>query len=439
MAMLTSPLTIIQLALDDIQGYTQNPREHPKKQLAMLAKSIRRYGFNNPVLVTRLHELIAGHARVEAARACGLTSVPAIVLPHLSEAEQRAYRIADNAIQLKGKWSMDLLRKEVEFLLDDEFVFDSDEIGLETGEVDFLLADGPTDEGSPQAVYPPRRNHPAICKSGDVWECAGHRIICADALDQRSYAALMGDELAAAILTDMPWNRRVAGEIGGLGRVHHPEFAMASGEMSSDEFSDFMRQAFRHQASFSRRGAVCMNFIDWRSVADMIKVGESVFAEDLLNLCVWVKQSGGMGSLWRSRHELVCVFKSGTEKHVNNVMLGKWGRYRTNVWEYAAPSAFGSERSNLEFHPTSKNVDMLAEAIMDVTDRGDLVLDQFLGSGATLLAAHKVGRIGRGIEIDEHYVDVCLERLIELTSADAINQSGESFTALRSAAQDSQA
>lgn len=429
--MLTAPLTIVQLAIEDITKYERNPRKHSPKQIAMLKKSILRYGFNNPVLVgpPPKYEAIAGDARMEAAGLCGYKSVPAIILPHLDEAQRRAFRIADNNIALKATWSMQLLRTEVEFLLDSDFEFEPDELGFETGEFDFLLSDETADADAPP-VPEARRDRPATSVMNDLWTCAGHRLLCGNSLLFSSYGRLMGDEKAAAVVTDMPWNRS-KGEIGGLGKIQHPDFAMASGEMSDLQFKQFMREAFEHQVAFSRDGAICLNFIDWRSVAPMIFVGEEMFTGGLINVCVWSKQTGGMGSMWRSRHELVCAFKSGNAKHTNNVMLGKWGRNRTNVWEYPAPLGWGGDRKNLELHPTSKNVDMLADAIMDITDRGDLVLDPFLGSGATSLAAHKTGRIIRGIDIDPYYVDVCIERLVEATGEDAIDAHGVTFATRR--------
>ena len=256
---------------------------------------------------------------------------------------------------------MGLLRKEVEFLLDDGFELDVNELGFEPAEFDFLLTDELGEQEAEQ-VAEPRRNLPATSKIGDIWTCGGHRASCADARHRVSYEALMAGCLATAVVTDMPWNRRVDGEISGLGKIHHPEFAMASGEMSRSQFRDCMREQFEHQAAFSRDGAICLNFIDWRSVADMIAVGETIFTGGLINLCVWAKQMGGMGSLWRSQHELVCAFKVGKAKHINNVMLGKWGRNRTNLWQYPAPLGFGPDRKNLGLHPTSKNVEMLADA-----------------------------------------------------------------------------
>jgi len=275
-------------------------------------------------------------------------------------------------------------------------------------------------------VHSPDRAIPSVTRRGDEWLIGNHRILCADSTNAASFDQLLRGELADLVMSDMPWNVRVNGHVGGSGAVKHPEFAMASGEMSEEEFRGFIKTALDLNARFSRPGALNYQWIDWRGVGDMIAIGKQVY-DALLNVCVWVKPNGGMGSLYRSRHEFACVFRVQGGRHDNFVNLGKHGRNRTNVWEFAAPSGLGAERENLALHPTCKNAEMIGEAIMDSTRRKAVVLDPFLGSGTTLLAAHRTGRWGRGIEIDPYYVDVAVRRLQAETGLIARLADGATF------------
>lgn len=435
-------LELIYLSPEEISPYPDNPRVHPKQQLEMIEASIAAFDFNNPVLVTSEHVLIAGHGRLEAAKKLGLKHIPALVLAHLSKDEQRAYRIADNAIMLKGEWSLDLLAQELEFVSNVDFDIAPEALGFEMGEIDFLIDDarsGTSDPGDTEdEVAEPDRSAVPVSRLGDIWTIGPHLVICGDAQDRETYSLLLGDLRADAVISDMPWNVPYNGHIGGLGKVQHPPFVMAAGEMTREEFRTFTRNVLAQQSYFSRPGALSMQFIDWRSVADMIQVGEDIY-DALINLCVWVKPNGGMGSLWRSRHELVCVFRTKGEKHQNNVLLGKHGRNRTNVWEYAGANSFGAERmKNLSAHATCKPVAMIAEAIKDCTDRGDLVLDAFLGSGTTVMAAHDSGRVGAGIELDPHYVDVAVQRIAEKVGQEPVHEDGRSFLNVRDQRSDEQ-
>ena len=435
-------LELIYLPPGEIQPYPDNARVHPEEQLKMIEASIAAFDFNNPVLVTPEHVLIAGHGRLEAAKKLGLERVPALVLAHLSEAQQRAYRVADNAIMLKGEWSLELLAQELEFVSAVDFDIPVEALGFEMGEIAFLIDDaksaasrGGNDE---EEVVEPDRSLASVSRLGDIWQIGPHGVICGDARDRATYARLLGDRRADVVISDMPWNVPYKGHIGGLGKVQHEEFVMASGEMTREEFRGFTKDVLVLQSDFSRPGALSLQFIDWRSVADMIEVGEEVY-DALINLCVWVKPNGGMGSLWRSRHELICVFRTKGARHQNNVQLGKHGRNRTNVWEYAGASSFGAERmKNLAAHATCKPVAMIAEAIKDCTNRGDLVLDAFLGSGTTVMAAHESGRVGAGIELDPHYVDVAVQRIAEVVGTEPVHEDGRSFEEVREQRSDEQ-
>lgn len=428
-------LELIYLPPGEIQPYPDNPRMHPKKQLAMIEASIAAFNFNNPVLVTPDNVLIAGHGRLEAAKKLGLAKVPALVLAHLSEEEQRAYRVADNAIMLKGEWTLELLAQELEFVSAVDFNIAPEALGFETGEIDFMIDEARSSdcsEGEPgEEVVEPDRAITPVSRLGDIWQIGRHAVICGDARDRETYSRLLCDRRADVVISDQPWNVPCKGHIGGLGKVQHREFVMASGEMSREEFRAFTKEVLVLQSEFSRPGALSLQFIDWRSVSDMIQTGEEIY-DALINMCVWVKPNGGMGSLWRSRHELVCAFRTKGAQHQNNVQLGKHGRNRTNVWEYSGASSFGAGRmENLSAHATCKPVAMIAEAIKDCTNRGDLVLDAFVGSGTTVMAAHESGRIGAGIELDPHYVDVAVRRIAEVVGSEPVLEDGRSFARVR--------
>ena len=199
---------------------------------------------------------------------------------------------------------------------------------------------------------------------------------------------------------------------------------MASGEMSEDEFIQFLTVTLSHLAQASRAGAVHFVCMDWRHMSGLLTAVRNVYSS-FLNLCVWNKNNGGMGSLYRSQHELVFVFKVGGTGHRNNIMLGKFGRNRTNVWNYPAATSLsrsGTDEGNvLAMHPTVKPVGLVADALLDCSARGEIVLDCFLGAGSTLLAAQRVGRVCHGMEIDERYVDLAIRRWQQITGDDAVH------------------
>lgn len=420
-------LAISNVPITRIKPYAKNPRLHPPAQIALLKAGISRFGFVAPMLVTPDFDIIAGHGRLIAATELGMTEVPVIILPHLNEAEQAALRVADNAIAAKGIWSPDLLKESLSFVLDGDFGISEMHLGFEQGEIDFYLgADLTTKSKGEVAAPPPNRLVSSVTQPGFLWNIGGHRILCGDSTDAASFEILMPGEQADVGISDIPWNRKINGHVSGHGAIKHPEFAFASGEMTETEFFEFTEKAFKLQAAFSKPGALNYQFIDWRGVGDMIAAGKRIY-DDLINICVWVKPIGGMGGLYRSRQELVCVFRVKGGKHQNFVNLGKHGRNRSNVWEFASPSALGSERENLALHPTCKNVEMIGEAIMDSTRRKAIVLDAFLGSGTTVLAAQRTGRRGYGIEIDPYSVDVAVRRLQAESGLIAKLPDGRSF------------
>lgn len=401
------------LAINTLKPNPLNARTHSKKQIQQIAASIEEFGFVNPVLIDGEGNIIAGHGRVEAAKLLKLKDVPVLRIEHMSEDQKRAYVIADNQLALNAGWDEDLLAQELQGLVD--IGFDVELTGFDMGDIDKLIGSldigGDADEADEGELDPD--DGPSVTQPGDVWQIGEHRLICGDALKAETYETLMGGDKADMVFTDPPYNVPINGHVSGNGKNQHREFAMASGEMSSGEFRGFLCSAFKQMAKASRSGSIHFICMDWRHVGELIGAGNEIYSE-LKNICVWVKANGGMGSLYRSKHELVFVYKAGKAKHSNNVQLGKHGRDRTNVWEYAGATSFGETRDeDLAMHPTVKPLDMVKDAILDCSKRSGIILDAFGGSGTTLLAAHQAGRKGYLIEIDPAYCDVILRRCIK--------------------------
>ena len=388
----------------------RNARRHSQKQLSQIAASIREFGFNSLVVVDEDGVILVGHGRCQAARIAGLEAVPVLRLSHLTAEQKIAFSLADNKIALNADWEMDQLKVLWQELVGAEINFDLEVTGFETAEID-LLVDGPTEpERLDRSDLLPPVQTEAVSRLGDLWHLGDHRLLCADACDPASYADLMEDEPARLVFTDPPYNVRIDGHVGGLGAVKHREFKMASGEMTSAEFEHFLKTVFGNLASASIDGAVHFICMDWRHLGEVMNAAAGIYSE-LKNLCVWNKNNGGMGSFYRSKHELVFVYKVGSAPHLNTVELGKHGRYRTNVWDYAGVNTFRSGRdAELEMHPTVKPTALVIDAIKDCSRRGDIVLDAFSGSGTTIMAAHKSRRRARAIELDPLYVDVAIRR-----------------------------
>ncbi len=403
-------LTVRQRPVTDLIPSAQNARTHPKRQIEQIKGSIMAFGFTNPILADPAGNVIAGHGRLLAAKAMGLTQVPVIELGGLTETQIRALRLADNKIALNAGWDLEILQSELAELTSIDIGLDPVLTGFTTGEIDVILKgpDDPDDDVIPAVPVTPRT------KVGDIWICGEHRIGCGDSRDVEFLARVVGPgaKVDAAFL-DPPYNVRISGHANAKGR--HREFAMASGEMSETEFRKFLTDTLGAAAAVSRSGAVHFVCMDWRHMEDVSVVGRDVY-DSFLNLCMWNKSNAGMGSLYRSKHELIFVYRVGSETHLNMVELGRHGRNRTNVWDYASVNSFrGSRREDLALHPTVKPTGLVADAVKDVTRHNDLVLDSFLGSGTTLIAAERSGRRFRGLDLDPAYVDVALERWTALT------------------------
>lgn len=414
----------LMVTYEEIQNlvpYARNARTHSKRQVRQIADSIRAFGFTNPVLVNRSRMIIAGHGRVDAAKLLGMKSVPTICLENLDEDQIRAYILADNRLAEKAGWDISILAIELQHLTSVDLEIDVSITGFEVPEIDLILqeAAGEKEEEDPIEIS----SGPAFTKPGDVWLLGDHRLICGDALDESTYSALMNGRKADVVFADPPYNVRIDGNVCGKGAIRHREFRMASGEMSESEFLDFLCRALSHLERHSSDGSVHFICMDWRHAAEVLLAGKRAY-DTLLNLCVWTKDNGGMGSFYRSQHELIFVFRKGKELHRNNVQLGRFGRNRTNVWRYPGVNTLsksGVEGSLLALHPTVKPVGMIADAILDCSARSDIVLDNFSGVGSTILAAEKVGRVGYGIEIDPLYVDTAVRRWEKHTGQRAIH------------------
>lgn len=405
-------LEIRSRKVEELHPRVGNPRTHSKRQIEQIAASIRRFGFVNPIIIDREGGLVAGHGRLAAAQLLGLAEVPTVQVSNMSQADVRAYVIADNRLAERAGWDQDLLRVEFAFLSQLEVDFDMTLTGFDLAEIDALLTPAPTPSAAEQRDDTiPEQADKAVTNLGDVWDVGPHRLVCGDATSDAPYATLLKDQKATMVFCDAPYNVPIQGHVSGLGKVQHREFPMASGEMTSAEFTSFLAATFNRLVRWSANGSIHFHCMDWRHAREIMDAGSASYSE-LKNLCVWAKTNAGMGSLYRSAHELVFVFKAGSEPHINNVELGKNGRFRTNVWTYAGANSFGRSRdSDLAMHPTVKPVAMVVDAILDCSRRGDIVLDAFAGSGTTLVAAHKTKRRGFGIELDPLYCDTIVRRL----------------------------
>ncbi len=417
----TLHLKVVERSPDELSAYTNNTRTHSPKQVTQIAASMRQFGFVSPVLIDDAGEIIAGHGRVAAAKELGLKSVPTITLSHLTEAERRAYRIADNRLAELSGWDDALLKVEFAALDEIELDFEIEITGFDTAELDMMLDPAPgndvaEEQDADDEVPDPEAE--AVTQPGDVWILGEHRLVCGDTQKPETLDALMQGERADMVFTDPPYNVKIDGHVCGLGSVKHREFAMGAGEMSEDEFTNFLSASLSSLAAVSRDGAIHYVCMDWRHIGELMSAG-GVYSE-LKNLVIWAKTNAGMGTFYRSQHELIFVYKVGKAAHTNTFGLGEKGRYRTNVWTYPGVNAFGKGQKDLELHPTVKPVALVADAIKDVTRRGEIVLDGFGGSGTTLIAAERTGRRARLIELDPVYCDVICKRFEARTGQKAV-------------------
>jgi DNA modification methylase len=404
----------------ELKPSSRNARTHSPKQIQQIAASVREFGFLAPILVDETGTILAGHGRAEAAKLLGMERVPTVPIHHLTPERKRAFMLADNRLAQLSSWDEDLLAVELQELAALDLDFNFEVTGFDTPDVDRMDRPEPR-EVLAETVAEPDRKAPAVSALGDLWILGDHRLLCGSALLPGAYERLMDGERAQMVFADPPYNVAIAGHVCGLGSVKHAEFQMASGEMSDDEFIEFLTVSMRLMADHSADGAIHFVCMDWRHMGEVLSAGKSVYGPPK-NLVVWNKTNAGMGTFYRSKHELIFVFKVGTAPHINNFGLGERGRYRSNVWDYAGVNTFKRGRmAELVAHPTVKSLPLVMDAIKDCSKRRGIVLDPFLGSGTTLLAAEKTGRVGRGIELDPHYADVAIHRWQSVTGKQAVH------------------
>lgn len=432
----TTQLHIVYLDVDQLRPDPANPRTHSRKQIRQIARSIEIFGFNVPVLINAERQVIAGHGRLLACPLLGMTRVPTLSLEHLSEAQARAFMIADNKLTENGGWDDGRLAQHFKTLAEVDLDFSLETTGFEMAEIDVMiegLDEAVEGDEDPADALPEADAGVRVSQPGDLWLLDRHRVYCGDALQQESYDRLLSGRRGSAVFTDPPYNLKIDHYVTNFGKIKHSEFAMASGEMTPAEFNQFLTRIFRHLAANSSNGSLHFVCIDWRHLPELLAAGAEVYSE-FKNLCVWVKNVAGQGSLYRSQHELVAVFKNGKDSHRNNILLGQYGRYRTNVWQYSRVNSLGSESEEGDLallHPTIKPASMVADAILDCTARNEIVLDAFLGSGTTVIAAERTGRVCYGLELDPVYVDTIVRRWQRFTGRSAVHgKSGKPFREL---------
>ncbi len=410
-----------------LKQHPSNPNTHNAKQVARIARSIGDFGWTNPIIIDEDDKVLAGHGRLLAAAKLGIDMVPTICLAHMTPAQKRAYVIADNRLsEIGGTWDNKLLALEHEAirLLDPQF--DLTATGYEFDDIEVMF-DSLNEVDEDHAPEPDRTN-PAASRMGDLWQLGDHRLYCGDARFDASFEKLLGAEKAQMVIVDAPYNVRINGNVAGKGK--HPEFILASGEMTRTEFAAFLTAVFAQLIAFSADGSIHYLFMDWRHMPEMV-LATSQYAEQK-NLIVWDKISAGMGTYYRSQHELIWVMKNGTAPHLNNFLLGQNGRHRTNVWSYQGLNGASPDRSKLlALHPTVKPLTLISDAIKDCSKKGGLILDCFAGSGTILLAAERTGRRAAAMELDPHYIDVAVRRWQNDTGRKAIlADDGRSFDEL---------
>ena len=399
-------LQVIYRPRTALKPHPQNPNTHSAKQVELIARSIRDFGWTNPIIIDEDDKVLAGHGRLLAAAKIGIDMVPTICVAHLSPAQRRAYVILDNRLsEVGGTWNRRLLALEHEAiqLLDPEF--DLTSTGFELDDI-AIMFDNLNDISEDRTPEPDRKG-PAVAKVGDLWLLGHHRLYCGDARMAASFEALLGTEKAQMVIVDAPYNVRIGGNCVAEGK--HREFIMASGEMTRTEFADFLTGVFAHLITFSVDGSLHYLFMDWRHMAEMV-LATSQYTEQK-NLIVFDKISAGMGTCYRSQHELIWLMKNGTGPHINNFLLGQKGRHRTNVWSYPGLNGAVPDRQKLlALHPTVKPLALISDAIKDCSKTGGLILDCFAGSGTIIMAAERTGRRAAAMELDAHYVDVAIRR-----------------------------
>lgn len=428
--LLTNSPSVQRVPIDALKLSATPVRRHPKKEIEKARKLLATHGQVPPVLAAPNGEIIFWEAIWLALKADGATEVDAVIVTGKSPTELKSLQLALNRIPLDASWDDQNVRNILEQLV--RVDFDLDLTGFDAPEIDYYLnLDAPQANVEENGSDIPPVGTTAISKPGMIWALGDHRVGCGSATDLAFVSRVLNGRTASVCFVDPPYNIKVDGFITGKGRHRHREFVRGAGELSTEEYFALLRNSLSVLRICCLPTALVYACIDWRHVAEMTVAGRACDMP-LYTICVWTKTNGGMGGIYRNAHELVCVFRAGTEQPLNNVELGRHGRNRTNVWSYPGMSSFGKERDELlGSHPTVKPVAMISDVLRDVTKRGEIVLDTFLGSGSTLMAAQETGRICCGVELDPLYVDVTIRRWQKATGRDAVLvETGESFNGI---------
>jgi len=434
--------TIVMIAVDLINMGNRRLRRRNAKAFQKLVRSIKHFGIVRPVLIDEHNNVIDGHGVIEAAVELSIDEVPAIVVDHLSKQDLKALSIALNKIQEIGHWNEDVLAQELQLIIEMDTEYDLEVTGLDLGEIEFHLSnDGPgfsENEPDPSDEVPTEMLDPdyqPIAKLADLFLIKGkdfeHRVFCGDAQSKAALATALADWTVDMVLADPPFDVPIQGHVGGLGETKHREFVMGSGELGPDRFYQLLFKAIKRMKKSLKDGSLAYLFMDKNGLELLLKAGRKAGLK-LHSLNIWKKSNAGMGSLYRSQHEFVVIFKKGKAPHINNVELGKHGRYRTTVQEYPGFNSFSKERRELfHLHPTLKPTQMLGDYMRDVTKRGGVVLDSFAGAGSTLIAAEKTSRRSVSIELDPIYIDTILRRFEKEFGVEAVHaETGLPFSEL---------
>lgn len=409
-------IAVVYRRVADLKLNPKNPRIHSKKQIRQIAGSIKTFGFIVPIGIDQDGNVLFGHGRTLACQLLGIIEVPTICLEHLTPAQAQAFLIADNRLTEIATWDDRLLGEQLKFLSEADLDFDLELTGFDTPQIDLLIEGLGVSTSStidPADMVPDLSALPPVSRAGDQWNLGRHVLRCGDARVEDNFAHLMGKERAAVVFADSPYNVPIAGHAIGLGSIKHRDFAMACGEMSGAQFKEFLSRIFGLLAAYSKDGALHYLTCDWRHLEEFLAAGAMAYTE-LKHVAIWLKTNAGMGSLYRNQYEIVLIFKHGKGRHRNNIQLGKFGRHRSDVWTYPSPNSFAGRRTDegnpLVWHATPKPVGLVADVLLDASARGDCVVDCFVGSGSTLIAAERTGRICFGLELDPKFVDVAIRR-----------------------------
>ena len=409
----------------DVQVPRRALKKHGQAHIKKLAAGMDRSGNNVPLLVDEHLGLVSGYARLEAAKLLGLAQVPVIRIAHLSEEQLQLFRIFENKIAQESQFdeeALNLTFSELRLIDPELELTDS---GFSIGEIDAIAGRERTkalndldDVTEPDADYVP------VSREGDLWQCGPHRIRCGDSSDPAVIEELVDGAPIQQIVVDPPYNLPTkAFSKSGL----HGNFAQGAGEMNNEAFVRFLQRFLLAAQPHLADGALIYAFMDWKHILELILAARGLQLE-YKQLLVWAKASPGMGAFYRSSHELVGVFKYGRGPHRNNIQLGVYGRNRSNVLSYPGVMGSGGRKKAVAMHPSVKNVALIADLILDASAPGEAILDSFGGSGTTLIAAHKVGRIAYLCELSPAFVDTAVRRFEALGEGPAImSHTGQTF------------